>query len=313
MIDVSVVIVNYNGYQLLEDCISTLQKYTTGVNYEVIVVDNGSSFEDVKSVISKFSGIKVIEQKENKGFSFANNVGIKAAVGKNFLLLNNDIVFIEDSISKVFEFSKSIGDTAIIGCKLLNKDLSHQISVVDFDTVSNLFGENFFLYLLFPKSKIFSKFHLNDYSADAPLEVDAVKGAFFLIPRKVYEKVGLLDERFFFYYEETEYCYRYKKLGGKVIYYPNSKIVHLGGSSTESNFWFKFKNQHTAKVQYFQKHFSGLKFITALIIHYLGLLLRVPLYFILGTAKMNRKLITKSWCYFKTLFLYPSNLFKESF
>ncbi len=311
MPEISIIIVNYNGFDLLEKCLSTLQEFTKVV-YEVIVVDNGSTVGDVDEVTSRFENIITIKLGKNNGFAAANNVGIKEAAGKYLLLLNNDMVFTEDVISATIDFSKSVSDEAIIGCKLLNGDGSHQVSVIDYDTISNLFGENYFLYKLLPSSKVLSKWNRNYKLTGNPEVVEVVKGAYFFIPKKVYGIVGLLDERFFFYYEETEYCYRYMKAGGKVYYLPLASIVHLGGSSSDSNLWFKFYNQHIAKVQFFQKHFVGIKFITACAIHYSGLLIRVPVYLLAGLAKMNTGMFNKAWCYLKTFFIYPKNLFKVS-
>ncbi|MDP2039171.1 MAG: glycosyltransferase family 2 protein [Ignavibacteria bacterium] len=311
MPEVSIIIVNYNGFDLLEKCLSTLQEFTK-ISYEIIIVDNGSTVGDVDKVALKFPNVKSIKLGENKGYAAANNVGLKEASGNYLLLLNNDIVFIEDVISATVQFLKSVNDEAIIGCKLLNEDGSHQVSVIDYDTISNLFGENFFLYKVFPKSKLLSKWNRNFNLTERVEDVEVVKGAYFFIPRKVFERVGLLDERFFFYYEETEYCYRYKKTGGRIIYYPVAKIIHVGGSSSDSNMWFKFYNQHVAKVQFFQKHFKGLKFAAACAIHYSGLLIRVPVYILAGTAQMNSSLFKKALCYLKTFFIYPKNIFKDS-
>ncbi|OGU65596.1 MAG: hypothetical protein A2499_15235 [Stygiobacter sp. RIFOXYC12_FULL_38_8] len=311
MPEVSIIIVNYNGFDLLENCLSTLQSFTKA-SYEVIIVDNGSTVGDVDEVALKFPDVRTIKLGKNLGYAAANNIGLKEATGKYLLLLNNDIVFVEDVISATVEFSKLVNDEAIIGCKLLNEDGSHQVSVIDYDTISNLFGENYFLYKLFPKSKLLSKWHLNYSLSGKPEDVEVVKGAYFFIPRKVYERVGFLDERFFFYYEETEYCYRHKKLGGRIIYYPLAKIIHLGGSSSDSNMWFKFYNQHVAKVQFFQKHFTGLKFAAACSIHYSGLLIRVPIYVLAGIVKMNSSMFKKALCYLKTFIIYPKNIFKDS-
>ncbi|KAF0142485.1 MAG: putative glycosyltransferase [Stygiobacter sp.] len=311
MPEVSIIIVNYNGFDLLEKCLSTLQEFTK-TSYEVIVVDNGSTIDDVDEVALKFPDVRTIKLGKNLGYAAANNIGLKEATGEYLLLLNNDIVFVEDVISATVGFSKLVNDEAIIGCKLLNEDGSHQVSVIDYDTISNLFGENYFLYKLFTKSKLLSKWHRNYSLSGKPEDVEVVKGAYFFIPRKVYERVGFLDERFFFYYEETEYCYRYKKLSGRIIYYPLAKIIHLGGSSSDSYMWFKFYNQHVAKVQFFQKHFTGLKFAAACSIHYSGLLIRVPIYVLAGIAKMNSGLFKKAFCYLKTFFIYPKNIFRDS-
>ncbi len=311
MPEISIIIVNFNGFDLLEKCLFTLQKFTKAV-YEVIVVDNGSTIGDVDQVTSQFKNVTTIKLGKNKGYAAANNVGIKLASGKYLLLLNNDIVFTEDVISATIDFSKSVDDAAIVGCKLLNEDGSHQVSIIDYDTITNLFGENYFFYKLFPASRLLSKWNRNYKLTGKPEEVEVVKGAYFFIPRKVYDIAGLLDERFFFYYEETEYCYRYTAAGGKVYYFPLSSIVHLGGSSSDSNLWFKFYHQHISKVQFFQKHFAGIKFITACTIHYSGLLIRVPFYIFVGIAKMNSSMFKKALCYLKTFFIYPKNLFKDS-
>ena len=310
MVDVSIVIVNYNSFSLLDNCLSTLFQETKEISFEVIVVDNGSTEEGIGKVISKYPKVKFILNHTSIGFAAVNNQGFKESTGKYILMLNNDVVFIEDVISKVVKFSKENYDQVIIGCKLLNEDHTHQISIIDFDTISNLFGENFFLYKLFPRSRILNKYHLNNSQETKPIEVDAVKGAFLFIPKTILKKLDGLDERFFFYYEETDLCYRWKKSGGKIYYYPQAEIIHIGGASTDSNLWFKFRNQHVSKIQFFQKHFSGIKFVLALSLHELGLVLRFPLYFVIGLIKGNRSLIIKSGCYLRSIFVYPSKKFK---
>lgn len=306
MVDVSIIIVNYNSFSLLDNCLRTLFLETKEITIEVIVVDNGSTEEGIDEVISKYAKVKFILNDTSQGFAAANNQGFQVTSGKYILMLNNDVVFIEDVISKIVKFSKQNNDQLIIGCKLLNEDRTHQISIVDFDTLPNLFGENFFLYKLFPRSRTLSKYHLNDELITEPIGVDAVKGAFLFLPHTILKELDGLDERFFFYYEETDLCYRWKSKGGKVYYYPNGGLIHIGGASTDSNLWFKFRNQHVSKIQFFQKHFSGIKFLLAVSIHELGLLLRFPLYFVVGLIKGNKSLIKKSGCYLRSIFVYPA-------
>ncbi len=307
MVDVSIVIVNYNSFSLLDNCLRTLFQETKKITFEVIIVDNGSTEVGIDKVVSKYPKVKFILNDTGKGFAVANNQGFKEASGKYILMLNNDVVFVEDVISKVVKFSKENNDQVIIGCKLLNEDRTHQISVVDFDSISNLFGENFFLYKLFPRSKTLNKYHLNNPRETRPIEVDAVKGAFLFIPNRILKELDGLDERFYFYYEETDLCYRWKRSGGKVYYIPQAELIHIGGASTDSNLWFKFSNQHISKIQFFQKNFRGTKFLLAVSIHELGLVLRFPLYFVIGLIKGNRSLIIKSGCYLRSIFVYPVN------
>jgi len=305
MVDVSIVIVNHNSFSLLDNCLRTLFLETIETTFEVIVIDNGSSEKGINEIISKYPKVKFVLNKVSKGFAAANNQGFQETEGRYILMLNNDVVFVEDVISKIVKFSKQNNDRLIIGCKLLNNDRSHQISIVDFDTISNLFGENFFLYKLFPRSKTLSKYHLNNELIKEPIEVEAVKGAFLFLPHTILKELSGLDERFFFYYEETDLCYRWKSKGGRVYYFPNGGLIHLGGASTDSNLWFKFRNQHISKIQFFQKHFSGIKFLLAVSIHELGLLIRFPLYFVIGLIKGNKLLLKKSGCYLRSIFVYP--------
>ncbi|MCX6171125.1 MAG: glycosyltransferase family 2 protein [Ignavibacteriales bacterium] len=306
MIDVSIVIINFNSFSLLDNCLQSLFAETRGVTFEVITVDNGSTEKGIDEIVKKYPTVKFIKNQKSVGFAAANNQGFTIAGGKYILMLNDDVIFIEDAITKVIDFSKTKNDKAIIGCKLLNEDKSYQISIVDFDSLPNLFGENLFLYKLFPVNKYLSKYHQNYTNQNFPVEVDAVKGAFLFMDREILKRLGGLDERFHFYYEETDFCYRWKNLGGKVYYYPGAEIVHIGGASTDSNLWFKYSNQHISKIQFFQKHFHGMKLILALILHELGLILRVPLYIVSGLLKADSTLIRKAVCYFRSIFLFPS-------
>ena len=308
MIDVSIVIINYNSFSLLDDCLRTLFLHTKGLSYEVIIVDNGSTEIGLDDIIAKYLGVKLIKNSPAKGFAEVNNQGFAEAIGKYVLMLNNDVVFVDDVISKVAEFSRLYNDQAIIGCKLLNSDGSYQVSIVDFDSPLNLFGESFFLYKLLPKNKFLNKYHLNDTDLSDTIEVDALKGAFMFIPRVVLNQLAGLDERFYFYFEETDLCYRWKKRGGKVLYFPGAEIIHVGGASTDSNLWFKYSNQHISRIQFFQKHFTGLKFILMVLLHELGLVLRFPLYFVMGLIKRDSLLIKKAGCYFRSIFIFPPKI-----
>ena len=143
--DVSIIIISYNNFNLLEQCIKSVQKFTRKNTYEIIIIDNNSTEGDVSKLLNKYNDIKLIQNKKNVGFASANNQGIGIAKGKYFLLLNNDTEFIEDSISKVFEYYENNNQKMFIGPELLNSDKTHQNSIVDFDGIANLFGAASFL------------------------------------------------------------------------------------------------------------------------------------------------------------------------
>lgn len=311
IIDVSVIIVNYNSTGLLKNCLASVKEFTTDINYEIIVVDNNSMEGDIDVLLKDYDRVTLIKNDFNRGFGTANNQGVKIAEGKYVLFLNNDTILFENTIKKVFEYAESLTGENIIGCKMLNEDKSVQKSVFDFPTLLNVFTSNFFLYVLFPKSKYFNKYHLMNKEIKKPTEVDVVTGAFLLTNRKTFEALNGFDERFFFYMEETDLCFRYKKNNGKAIYYPETAIIHLKGKSARGESWFKNKYQSISTIKYFQKHFRSLKFLLAVIFHYAGLLIRVPVFIIGGLIMINKDLVKRGFFYLGLFFLYPANQSKS--
>jgi len=309
-IDVSIIIVNYNSTELLKNCLDSVEKYTTGINFEIVVVDNNSITGDIDEISDNQNKITLIKNDVNKGFGAANNQGVKVAKGKYVLLLNNDTILFENSIKKVFDFAESLEGNEIIGCKLLNEDKSVQKSVYDLPNLLNVFTSNFFLYLLFPKSKYFNKYHLMNKGIDNITEVDVVTGAFLFMSRKTFEALGGFDERFFFYMDETDLCYRHKKNNGRVIYFPETSIIHLKGKSAGGESWFKNKHQSISTIKFFQKHYFGLEFLLMLFFHYVGLLLRILLFILGGMLMLNKNLVMRGFYYCRLIFLYPANEFK---
>ncbi len=309
-LDISIVIVNYNSFNQLENCIKSILNFTHDCTYEIIVIDNASNEGNVENITIKYSQTLLLKNEKNIGFAAANNVGFKTAKGKYILILNNDTVFYENTLKILYDFAEQLKQEVFIGCKLLNEDGSHQISLVDFDTIINSFGENFFIYKLFPKSKSLNRFHLNFKKISSPIKVDVVKGAFIFCSSNAIRKLSGFDENFFFYGEETDLCQRFKAAGGKVFYFPMTSIYHIGGVTTDKNLWFKFRNQSVAKIKIYQKHYEGIEKFSLLLFHFLGILIRVPVYLGGGISTFNFSLIKKSYYYFRTFFIYPKNNFK---
>lgn len=308
MVDVSIIIINYNSNELLKDCLDSFYKTADGYTFEMIVVDNSDERYNAKPIVEQYPCTKFIKNEVNLGFSLANNKGIEAAEGKYILILNNDVIFTENTLKVLKDYCDSLNGEVIIGCKLLNADGSHQDSLVEFDNPWNTFTENFFLYKLFPRSKYFNKYYQNYIETTEPFEVDMVKGAFMFCTADLIRKIKGFDKNFYFYYEETDLCYRFKKMGGRVIYFPGTSIIHLGGATTDSMPWFKFKNQTVSKIKFYQKNYKGAAFFLPALFHYTGVLIRVPVYFLMGVLKGKKSLFYKSFYYFKQLFIYPKYL-----
>ena len=310
--DVSIIIVSYNNFDLLDNCLDSVYRITKGIDYEVIIVDNASKESGLDIVVAKYKNLTLIRNDTNRGFASANNQGISIAKGKFILLLNNDTVLTENSIYQVFNFASMLQYDCIVGCKLLNPDRTLQHSVYDFPTAWNVFTSNFFLYVINKKNSFFSKYHLMNTGIDTITEVDVVTGAFLFASVNGLKKINGFDERFFFYNEETDLCYRFKNAGGKIFYYPDTSVIHIKSGSANKNLWFKFKNQSFAQIRYFQKHFKGWTFYFSIFCHYFGLFIRVPILFLIGLFTMNKYSMKRSIYFFRLLFHYPKNLFKKT-
>jgi GT2 family glycosyltransferase len=309
--DVSIVIVNYNSTDLLKGCLDSVYSFTKEISFEIIVVDNASVSGEIDKLIRSYSNIKLIKNDSNRGFGAANNQGAVIARGEYLLFLNNDTILTENSIKKVFDFAESHQNKTIIGCRLLNEDRSIQKSVFNFPTLANVFTSNFFLYLLFPKSEHFNKYHLMNRGLNSVTEVEVVTGAFLLIDKKSFEDLKGFDEKFFFYMDETDLCYRHKQNNGKIVYFPGTSVIHLKGKSAKGESWFKNKYQSISTIKFFQKHFTGMKFFLLLFFHYTGLIIRIPIFFIGGILLMKKDLVRRSLYYVGLIFIYPANEFKS--
>lgn len=307
--DVSIVTVTRDQFEILGKCLKSIEKNTSGLEFEMILLDNNSTTGDTEDISQKFPFVKLIKNNTNVGFAAASNQGAKLATGEYLLFLNDDTELLENSIEKTFRFAKEKGEV-IVGCKLLNSDLTHQPSTSDLPTVSNVISANLFLYKLFPKSKILNKYYLVNYEVIEPKQVDFIIGAYLLCRRDTFIKLGGFDTRFYLYSEEMDLCYRFNKMGGKVYYYPLTSIIHIGGATLKAESWFTIRNKSFSVLQYYQKNFKGINFLSAASAHYLGILLRVPIFFFIGIFKLNNYYLSRSFNFIRLMFVYPKNVFK---
>jgi GT2 family glycosyltransferase len=202
------------------------------VEFEVIVVDNASSDDSVDMLKSEFPQVRIIANAENRGFAKANNQGIAIAEGRYVLLLNSDTVVLGNCIAETVSFADAQAQAGVVGCRVLNPDNSLQPTCFMFPSILNMLLSSTYLYKLFPRSRFFGREHMTWWDSNDAREVDVVKGCFMLVRREAIEQVGPMDEGFFMYAEETDWCYRFKKNGWKVMFAPVGRIIHLGGQST---------------------------------------------------------------------------------
>jgi O-antigen biosynthesis protein len=256
----SVIIVNYNVRQFLENALTSIFRALEGLEGEVIVVDNASDDGSVEMVQKKFPAARVVASRENLGFARANNIGLTGAKGDYFLLINPDTIVQEDTLQVMLEFFRTHPQTGLAGCKILNPDGSFQLPCRrSFPTPWVAFTKVFGLSALFPRSRLFGRYNLTYLDPDASYEVDAVSGSFMMISRTAYERVGGLDESFFMYGEDLDWCYRVRQAGFKVYYVHSTQIVHFKGESTRRSNIDEVRVFYGAMELFVEKHFSALR------------------------------------------------------
>lgn len=229
--DLSIVIVSWNTEKYLEKCLASIFANQADLQLEVFVVDNASKDNTIKVVREKFPQVKLIANKTNRGFATANNQALKQANGKYVLLLNPDTQIIDNALKKMVEFIAQNDDVGIAGCQLLNPDKTIQPSVRTFPTKTAIFLLLTKISKLWPNHPALKKYLAADFDYQAAQSVDQVMGAFFLIQKKLIDQIGLLDEKFFIWFEEVDFCKRTKAAGWKIWYTPTANIIHYGSRS----------------------------------------------------------------------------------
>jgi GT2 family glycosyltransferase len=285
----SVVIVNYNVKHFLEQCLHSVEKASKNIATEVFVVDNNSVDGSKGMLIRKFPNVKLILNDRNLGFSKANNQAIRRATGDYILLLNPDTVVEEDTFEKVIVFMDEHPEAGGLGVKMIDgKGKFLPESKRGLPTPWVAFNKVFGLSALFPKSKVFGKYHLTFLDKDKIHQIDILAGAFMLIRKEALDKVGLLDEEFFMYGEDIDLSYRLTKEGYINYYFPETTIIHYKGESTKKGSLNYVRMFYNAMIIFARKHFSK---------QYAGLFsffIHLAIYFRAAIATVSR-LIKKLW------------------
>ena len=230
---------------------------TKQIPFDIWVVDNNSKDASFSMIRRNFPQVNLIENKENTGFARANNQAIAKCTGDYILILNPDTLILQNVLEKVVNFMGENPTVGICGCKVLNEDRTLQLACRrSIPTPGVAFFRLTGLSKLFPNSKIMAKYNLTYLGPDRPHEVDAVSGAFLMIRRKVVDNIGKLDERFFIYGEELDWCLRAKKAGWKVMYYPNAEIIHYKGECSKSNSRKATFEFYRSMYLFHKKHFA---------------------------------------------------------
>lgn len=279
----SIIFVNYKTSQFISECIKSIQFYEKNyIKYEFIVVDNNSNDTGLDELKKNYSFIHIIMAPENGGFAYGNNIGIRASTGDLILLLNPDTYLVDNAIEKLIERIESDNILSFIGPQLIYPDKSNQSYFLPktYLTLWRHFCDRFFLYRFFPKSRLFNSYYRTYMDYDKECLVEQVSGAAFLFRRDVVGKIGYLDENYFMYFEESDYCLQAIKHGYKMLYYPESKIIHIGGLGSPVNWNRSTESFSNSFKYYFIKNYNYATFLIAAILQVIGSSVRMAAMFL---------------------------------
>jgi GT2 family glycosyltransferase len=310
--DVSVIIVSWNTKDILRKCLTSIYEQGGDTSFEVIVIDNASADGSAEMVRMNFPQVNLIENSENRGFAAANNQGIKIAKGRYILLLNSDTIVLDNAIGKALSFADANTDVGVLGCQVLENSQTAQtvqMTCFRFPDILNLLFSVLGLNRIFKYNRLFGREWMLWWPRDSQREVDVVTGSFMLVRRKAIDEIGLMDEDYFLYYEETDWCYRFTKAGWKVLFWPGAQIIHWhgGGNSSKQNALKMFVQFQKSLLLFFKKNYGWLHFFAArlLLIFSFGLrccswLLMALFNRILGNGiDREKEKIIKHWVAFK--------------
>jgi GT2 family glycosyltransferase len=279
----SIIIVNYKSSGDISVCLESIITFEKNYrDYEIIIVDNNSEDPGLADLKSKLSLIKVIYAEKNGGFAYGNNIGIKHASGDYILLLNPDTYITDNAIEKLYNRIKGDDKTGIIGPMLLFPDSSNQSYFLpkSYLDLWKLFCERFYLYRVFKHIRFFNSYYRTymDYSKECPVE--QVSGAALLFRKNILDKTGLLDENYFMYFEESDFCLQAVRNDIAQFYYPESRIIHKGGLDSESG-WERSSTWYTDSFKYyFKKNFSKPVYYMSMILFAAGACLKSSIFYI---------------------------------
>ncbi|MBI2268258.1 MAG: glycosyltransferase family 2 protein [Candidatus Blackburnbacteria bacterium] len=297
-IDLSVIVLNFNTKRITVDCLTSIFKYTKGISYEVIVVDNASTdgsgrmLRNFQFLISNF---QLIRNRKNLGFAAGNNVGIKKARGRYVLLLNSDTYLSGNSLKEMVEFMDEHPDVGVSSCRLANPDGTTQATGGFFPTLPRVFAWMFFLDDIPLISSLLKPVHPYSKSGfyDKDHEQDWITGAFFMIRDKVIDQIGLLDEDYFMYMEDVDYCYRVRQKSWRVFYTTRTKITHIGGASggSENTIISELKNLKL----FYKKHYPHWQGAILSVLMKVGVFLRAVFFGVLLGRRNHLKIYAKAF------------------
>jgi len=256
MLDLSVVIVNWNTRSLLEKCLESVLAQAEEISMEVFVVDNASTDGSPEMVCSRFPRVRLLVNETNQGFAKANNRALRLSRGRVIALINPDTVLMDGCLKNMLAFMDAHPEVGAAGGKILNEDGSVDFfrSAKKFPTPLTKFFVDLGLDRLFPCARCFGRYSLAGWDREDVREVDVLSGAFMFVRRETIEEAGMLDEDYFILGEDMDWCRRIKEKGWKILFNPDAAVLHYGGKSIDRVKMTRLRNALFSNLLYFQKH-----------------------------------------------------------
>ena len=306
--DIATIMINWNAKAHLANCLDSLSKTGDGYSREIVVVDNGSTDGSCELVKERFPDVTLIQNDTNLGFARANNIAIRASDSRYVCLVNSDIIVQDGCIEKLLRFMDDNPNVGMAGPRILNPDGTLQVSCRHFPSIWNNLCQVFGLNYLFPGSRLFAEPLMKYWAHDTTRTVDVLSGCFWIVRREALDRVGLLDEDFFFYGEDVDWCRRFRDAGWDVVFYPEAAAIHDHAASSKKDPIRFFIELHKADLQYWQKHHGRIgRWIYVCIIllrHGLRLPLFAAVYFLRpGMREQTHFKIRRNWACLRWLAL----------
>jgi GT2 family glycosyltransferase len=305
MLDVSILVVNWNGRDLLSRCLQCVEATIKNVNYETIVVDNASTDGSQEMVEKQFPKVKLIQNTGNVGFATANNQAMEVAQGRYVLLLNSDAFVKDGTIDTMVAFMDKHPEAGMSACKLLYEDGTVQPSCFLFPTLETEFYIAVGLEKLFPNSPTFGKYMMRGWDHNDMREVDVILGAFMLVRREAIEQVGMMDPSYFMYSEEVDWCYRFKASGWKIYATPETEAVHIWGGTSQQVRAEMLVHLYRSRVLFFRKHYGKLSVSLLKLILGLNFILRIVPGYLYYLTRKNPQAVQKHQAFRRLLVALP--------
>ncbi len=286
---VSVIIVSWNAKDYLKQCLDSLAEGACKYPMEIVVVDNGSADESVPMVRREYPHVRLILNGRNLGFAKANNIGIQHTTGRYVCLINSDVRLLKGCITGLVDYCESHPQAGMVGPRILGGDGRLQKSCRGFPGLWNMFCRALALDTLFPQTKLFCGYALTHEAHAKETTADVLSGCFWLVRRKALEQVGLLDETFFIYGEDVDWCLRFWSAGWRLMFVPAVEAIHYGGaSSAKAPERFSIELQK-ADLQFWAKHHSRPAVLAYFLIACLYHLIRMTGFTLAGCLRSRKR------------------------